>query len=90
MRLCILAATGAVGLPPPQSTTSTITGSLQDSTGAVASKAPEDGHGAPEEMLRLDDSEAIGARGHRESTDSHRRVYRGRMAMCSSLERALG
>jgi arylsulfatase A-like enzyme len=53
-------------------------------------KVPEDGYGAPEEMLRLYDPEAIRVRGNCENTASHRRVYRGHMAMCSSLDRAFG
>ncbi len=53
-------------------------------------KAPEDGYGAPEEMLRLYDPEEIRVRGNCENTASHRRVYRGHMAMCSSLDLAFG
>lgn len=53
-------------------------------------KGPEDGYGAPEEMLRLYDPEAIQVRGNCENTPSHRRVYRGHMAMCSSLDQAFG
>jgi arylsulfatase A-like enzyme len=41
-------------------------------------------------MLRLYDTEAIRVRGNCENTASHRRVYRGHMAMCSSLDLAFG
>ncbi len=53
-------------------------------------KGPEDGYGAPEEMLRLYDAEGIRVRGNCENTASHRRVYCGHMAMCSSLDHAFG
>lgn len=53
-------------------------------------KGPEDQYGAPEDMLRLYDPDAIRVRGNCENTDSHRRVYRGHMAMCTSLDRAFG
>jgi len=55
-----------------------------------AAKAPEDGYGAPEDMLRLYDPKAINVRGNCADTPSHRQVYRGHMAMCSSLDRAFG
>lgn len=53
-------------------------------------KGPEDQYGAPEDALRLYDPEAIRVRGNCENTASHRRVYRGHMAMCSTLDRAFG
>jgi arylsulfatase A-like enzyme len=53
-------------------------------------KSPEEQYGAPEEMLALYDAESLRVRGNCEDTPSHRRVYRGHMAMCTSLDRAFG
>ncbi|MSV31185.1 MAG: DUF229 domain-containing protein [Bryobacterales bacterium] len=53
-------------------------------------KGPEDQYGAPEDALRLYDPEAIRVRGNCENTASHRLVYRGHMAMCTTLDRAFG
>jgi len=51
-------------------------------------KGPEDGYGAPADLLELYDPEKLKVRGNCEDTPSHRRVYRGHMAMCTSLDRA--
>ncbi|MFB3828295.1 MAG: sulfatase [Bryobacteraceae bacterium] len=53
-------------------------------------KGPEDGYGAPEDCLKLYDPAAIPLRGNVADTPSVRGVYRGHMAMCTSLDRAFG
>ncbi len=53
-------------------------------------KGPEDGYGAPADLLELYDPDKIEVRGNCENTPSHRKVYRGHMAMCTSLDRAFG
>jgi arylsulfatase A-like enzyme len=51
---------------------------------------PEDGYGAPEDLLRLYDPAAIRLRGNCADTASARRLYCGYMAMCTSIDRAFG
>ncbi|MCZ2077266.1 MAG: sulfatase-like hydrolase/transferase [Bryobacterales bacterium] len=53
-------------------------------------KGPEDGYGAPADLLRMYDPAAIRLRGNCADTLSSRLVYRGHMAMCTSLDRAFG
>jgi len=51
-------------------------------------KGPEDGYGAPEDLLALYKADALKLRGNCADTASARGVYRGHMAMCTSLDRA--
>lgn len=55
-----------------------------------SAKAPEDGYGAPQDLLDLYDPQKLKLRGNCEDTLSHRRVYQGHMAMCTSLDRSFG
>jgi len=51
---------------------------------------PEDGYGAPEDLLELYDPQTLKLRGNCADTPSMRRLYRGHMAMCTSIDRAFG
>jgi arylsulfatase A-like enzyme len=53
-------------------------------------KGPEDGYGAPDDMLQLYRAESLNLRGNCQDTPSSRGVYRGHLAMCSSLDRTFG
>lgn len=53
-------------------------------------RAPEDGHQAPEDLTALYDPQSIQLRGNCTDTPSARNLYRGYMAMCTSVDRAFG
>jgi arylsulfatase A-like enzyme len=58
--------------------------------GTAPRKGPEDGYGAPADVLRLYDPDAVQLRGNCVDTPSARKLYQGYMAMISSVDRAFG
>lgn len=53
-------------------------------------RGPEDGYGAPEDLLKLYDPAALQLRPNCADTASARKLYQGYMAMCTSVDRAFG
>jgi arylsulfatase A-like enzyme len=51
---------------------------------------PEDGYGAPEDLRRLYDPQALRLRGNCADSPSARKLYQGYLAMCTSIDRAFG
>ena len=55
-----------------------------------ASAQGTQGYGAPEDVTKLYDTDAIRLRANCEDVPAHRTIYQGHMAMCSSVDRAFG
>ncbi|MEP7363396.1 MAG: sulfatase [Acidobacteriota bacterium] len=55
-----------------------------------ASAQETQGYGAPEDVMKLYDPDAIRLRPNCEDVPANRKVYQGHMAMCTSVDRAFG